>query len=77
MATVCNSESSVGRIGFFGPDYRYIYCNTHIESFYAWDAVQVRIVPVSNTLARRFIHFTFGGGYYGYNGAKDQILDRV
>jgi hypothetical protein len=43
MATVCNSESSVAKIGFAGPGYRFIYCNTHIESFFAWDAIEVCI----------------------------------
>lgn len=41
IATVMNSESSVAKVGFFGPSYEYLYCNTHIESLYIWNAVEV------------------------------------
>lgn len=43
IATVMNSESSVAKVGFFGPSYQYLYCNTHIESLYIWNAVEVCI----------------------------------
>eukprot|EP00123_Amoebidium_parasiticum_P010362 comp20058_c0_seq1/m.24651 comp20058_c0_seq1/g.24651 ORF comp20058_c0_seq1/g.24651 comp20058_c0_seq1/m.24651 type:complete len:532 (-) comp20058_c0_seq1:91-1686(-) len=42
MLSVLNSESSVNRIGFFGPDYEFLYCATHIESLLIWHAEEAQ-----------------------------------
>ena len=41
IVTVHNTDSSVARIGFFGPEGQFLFCNTHIESFYIWHAFEV------------------------------------
>ena len=36
LLAVLNSESSVNKIGFFGPQSEYLWMTTHIETFRLW-----------------------------------------
>jgi WD40 repeat protein len=41
IISTTNTESSIHRIGFFGPLFEYIYCLSHMETLTLWKAENV------------------------------------
>lgn len=44
IMSVLNTESSVANVGFFGPQYEYIYSLTHTETFHVWNGVEASLL---------------------------------
>jgi WD40 repeat protein len=42
LTTVMNTESSVSKIGFYGPSWENVFALTHIETALAWEWAEVR-----------------------------------
>ncbi|XP_062501497.1 WD repeat-containing protein 89-like [Corticium candelabrum] len=44
IESVLNSESSVSKIGFFGSEWDFLFCLTHIESFQLWNVAEGELI---------------------------------
>ncbi|XP_065913646.1 WD repeat-containing protein 89-like isoform X2 [Dysidea avara] len=44
IVSVLNTESSVANLGYFGPQYEYVYSLTHTETFHVWNALQANLL---------------------------------
>ncbi|NXI44587.1 WDR89 protein, partial [Galbula dea] len=75
LIATCNSDSSVGFIGWSGKDYKQVYCMTHDEGFCWWDIARLdtdepitllHVLDVRNTVCieNDSLHYLVGGLYH-------------